>query len=143
MEDNKQRSFTIPLVELVIVVGIFAVVSVILMRMYLSADNLRGRAVTISRETVLCENDFELLKDKLSSMSAEDAAKALGYSPDGGAYVKEVSDTGEDRSDPYVMKMNITKDSADGAPGELYNVTLNIAHGEEENSFSTSIYAKR
>ncbi len=140
MEDNKQRSFTIPLVELVIVVGIFAVVSVILMRMYLSADNLRGRAVTISRETVLCENDFELLKDRLSKMQASDAANDLGYKTEGTAFVKEITDTADDGSDPYVMTMSITED---GSYSGLYNVSLEIVHGEEEHAFSTLIYAKR
>ncbi len=48
--------------ELVLVTGIFAVVSVFLLRIYLTADHLRGEAVAISTATVRAQGVAEAVK---------------------------------------------------------------------------------
>ncbi len=50
--------------ELVLVTGIFAVVSVFLLRIYLTADHLRGEAVAISTATVRAQGVAEAVRDR-------------------------------------------------------------------------------
>ena len=49
---NERGNYRRAILELVLVTGIFAVVSVFLLRIYLTADHLRGEAVAISTATV-------------------------------------------------------------------------------------------
>lgn len=59
--DNHNTSH-LPLVESVIIVAIFAVISVFIMQMYVTADRLQGKSVTISKATMLAENYIEAVK---------------------------------------------------------------------------------
>ena len=59
---DKQSTARLPLVESVIIIAIFAVVSVVIMQMYLSANRLQEKAVNISKATILAENKAEELK---------------------------------------------------------------------------------
>ena len=59
---DKQKTARLPLIESVIIIAIFAVVSVIIMQMYLSADRIQKKAVNISKATILAENRAEELK---------------------------------------------------------------------------------
>ena len=59
---DKQSTSRLPLVESVITIAIFAVVSVVIMQMYLSADRIQKKAVNISKATILAENRVEELK---------------------------------------------------------------------------------
>lgn len=59
---DKQSTARLPLVESVIIIAIFAVVSVVIMQMYLSADRIQKKAVNISKATILAENMAEELK---------------------------------------------------------------------------------
>ncbi|MCR5325030.1 MAG: hypothetical protein K6E85_17370 [Lachnospiraceae bacterium] len=60
---DKQSTARLPLVESVIIIAIFAVVSVVIMQMYLSADRIQKKAVNISKATILAENKAEELKN--------------------------------------------------------------------------------
>lgn len=51
----------LPLVESVIIIAIFALISVAIMRLYVAADKLQGRSVNISKATILAENKAEAL----------------------------------------------------------------------------------
>ena len=50
------------MLEMVLITGMFAIVSVFLIRMYLSADRLQRRAVAVSTATIRCESILEEMK---------------------------------------------------------------------------------
>jgi len=70
--EEKTRSFRGTLLEIVIVVGVFAVISVYILRMFLAADFLQGEAVNTSKAAVLTESVAEVWKGAAST-TAEDA----------------------------------------------------------------------
>ena len=59
---DNSAAVRLPLVESVIIIAIFALVSVAIMKLYVSADKLQGRSVNISKATILAENRIEALK---------------------------------------------------------------------------------
>lgn len=59
---NERGNYRRAILELVLVTGIFAVVSVFLLRIYLTADHLRGEAVAISTATVRAQGVAEAVK---------------------------------------------------------------------------------
>ncbi|MCR5331871.1 MAG: hypothetical protein K6E62_11910 [Lachnospiraceae bacterium] len=60
---DKQSTARLPLVESVIIIAIFAVVSVVIMQMYLSANRIQKKAVNISKATILAENRAEGIRN--------------------------------------------------------------------------------
>ena len=59
---DKQSTARLPLVESVIIIAIFSIVSVVIMQMYISANKLQTRAVNISKAMILAENRAEEIK---------------------------------------------------------------------------------
>lgn len=59
--DNHNTSH-LPLIESVIIIAIFAIVSVFIMQLYVAADRLQGKSVNISKATILAENTVEKIK---------------------------------------------------------------------------------
>lgn len=59
---NRTNSAKLPLVEAVIIIALFAVISVALMSMYVSADRLRKKAVNTSEAMLCAENIAEKIK---------------------------------------------------------------------------------
>lgn len=59
--DNHNTSH-LPLIESVIIIAIFAVVSVFIMQLYVAADRLQGKSVNVSKATILAENTVEKIK---------------------------------------------------------------------------------
>lgn len=60
--EEKSNSFRAPLLELVIIIGFFAIVSVYLLRMFMAADSLQGRAVATTKALVRAESLAESIK---------------------------------------------------------------------------------
>lgn len=69
------RSAKMPMLEIVITIGIFAVVSVFILELFLSANTLQNRAKDKSKAIVLAETIAETVK---SSETFEGAAEELG-----------------------------------------------------------------
>lgn len=65
------------LLELIIVIGFFAVISVFLLKMFVSADSTRKEALRLSKATVLVESAFEVVS---RYDNVEEAFNVLGYS---------------------------------------------------------------
>ena len=73
--DKKQITFRMPMIELLIIVGVFAIVSVLIVRMFISTDRLQAKAVNISSSVMEVESIAELLK---GSKSSEDLFQQIG-----------------------------------------------------------------
>lgn len=138
MEDNKKRVFTMPLLELVLVIGIFVVVSVILMKMFLSADQLRGSAVVLSEQTILAENDIEQLKDKTRSMGFDAAVAEMGYEKNGDSYVRTEHREDTEKDSEYKLELSTSQETI--ATGIIMDVTVTVSCAGTSESLSTSIY---
>lgn len=70
----KSRSAKMPMLEIIITIGIFAVVSVFILELFLSANTLQSRAKDKSKAIVLAESIAETVK---SSTTFEEAVKEL------------------------------------------------------------------
>lgn len=70
----KSRSAKMPMLEIIITIGIFAVVSVFILELFLSANTLQSRAKDKSKAIVLAESIAETVK---SSKTFEEAVKEL------------------------------------------------------------------
>ncbi len=82
--EAKNRSFRMPLIEIIIVVAVFVVISVLLLRLYVAADSLQGSAENISRAGILAQSTAEVVKN---SDSIDDIVEALKLTKsDNGAY---------------------------------------------------------
>lgn len=72
--DNHNTSH-LPLIESVIIIAIFAVVSVFIMQLYVAADRLQDKSVNISKAMILAENAVEEYKAdaiRINSIAAGD-----------------------------------------------------------------------
>ena len=69
--NKKQNSFRAPLLELVIIIGIFAIVSVYLLKMFMASDKLRGNAVTTTKSVLLAQSVADYMKGCDSDQIAE------------------------------------------------------------------------
>lgn len=70
--DNHNTSH-LPLIESVIIIAIFAVVSVFIMQLYVAADRLQGKSVNVSKATILAENTVEQIKAGELQLDPSDA----------------------------------------------------------------------
>ena len=68
MEKEKVHghSFRIPMIELVIVIGVFAVISIFLVRMFLGTNRLMNHATDISHAVISAESVAEQIKNTAS-----------------------------------------------------------------------------
>lgn len=85
MAGEKNGSFRRTMLELVLVTGIFAVVSVFLLRFYLTANRLQEKAVAISSSLVRAESLAETVK----AYGIEYAVERFGLRPQGNGYLAE------------------------------------------------------
>lgn len=109
-KELETRSAKMPMLEIIITIGIFAVVSVFIMELFLSANTLQNRAKDKSKAIILAETIAETVK---SSKDFEEATEELGLKKtvgritqkDGENYqVSEIdkSDDGKDSIDIYI-----------------------------------------
>jgi hypothetical protein len=75
--DVTSRSFRISFIEMVIVIGVFALISILVFRLFLAADSLQKDAVNTSEALIKAETIAEVLK---GSNSFEDELLELGLS---------------------------------------------------------------
>jgi hypothetical protein len=73
--NKKQNSFRAPLLELVIIIGIFAIVSVYLLKMFMASDKLRGNAVNTTKSVLLAQSVADFIKGCDSDQIAEILSK--------------------------------------------------------------------
>lgn len=103
--NEKTKSFRMPLLEIVIVVAVFAVVSVFIMKLYMSADRLQRESENVSRAVIEVQNTAELIR---GAETFEEALTVTG--------LEKVSDiteyaetfTSADNGNYTVKKGNIT-----------------------------------
>lgn len=62
--EKKQNSFRLPMIEIVIILGVFAVISVLIAKMFVSTDQIRSKAENISRAVLETESIAEILKGR-------------------------------------------------------------------------------
>ena len=127
---DKQKTARLPLIESVIIIAIFAVVSVIIMQMYLSADRIQKKAVNISKATILAENRAEELKSGSKDYSTR------FYDNDW----KEIpgNDAGSEKTAAFKMTSAVTEEAdAIGAAMTVFRITVTDKSGEELISLDT------
>ena len=127
---DKQKTARLPLIESVIIIAIFAVVSVIIMQMYLSADRIQKKAVNISKATILAENRAEELKSGSKDYSTR------FYDNDW----KEIpgNEAGSEKTAAFKMTSAVTEEAdAIGAAMTVFRITVTDKSGEELISLDT------
>lgn len=72
------RSSGMPMLELVITIGVFLIVSVFVIQLFLAGDNLRSRAKDVSKAVILSERIAETIK---GTENMEKATEMLGLQP--------------------------------------------------------------
>lgn len=126
---DKQSSARLPLMESVIIVSIFAIVSVTIMQMYVSADRIQGRAVAVSKAMILAENVAEGMhsEGKIPELgiSLEDAAELAGTTVSV-LYDKSWNVTGDDPD--YVLSFTPTVQQGD--TGVLVEADIRVAEAD-------------
>lgn len=122
MSEKGKSTFNMPMAELVIIVGIFAVISVFLMRLYMSADSLQSSAVDISRATIIAQTAAEELKNGTREGMIGDAAEMLGYTQEGDVFVTEMNG--------YKITLKFEEQIFDA--GILCKGELSVYSGDEE-----------
>lgn len=79
MAKERNGNYRRTILELVFITGIFAVISVFLLKLYLTADRLQGKAAAVSSATVRAE-------------SLAETVKALGVQKAAGQFQMEIKD---------------------------------------------------
>jgi type II secretory pathway pseudopilin PulG len=74
-EKNRLHSFRMPMIELILVIGIFAVISVFLVQMFMGTNRLQSKATDISKALIQAETVAEQIKN---SASIGETAKVFG-----------------------------------------------------------------
>lgn len=62
--EKKQNSFRLPMIEMIIILGTFVVVSVLIMKMFVATERIRTKAENISRAVLETESIAEILKGR-------------------------------------------------------------------------------
>ena len=130
---DKQSTARLPLVESVIIIAIFAVVSVVIMQMYLSADRIQKKAVNISKATIIAENKAEELKAGSSDLDTryydDDWRDITANGGDSSkAAFKMTCDTVEDISEIYGLL-------------RVFRITVTDKNGEELISLDADYFS--
>ena len=126
----KSRSAKMPMLEIIITIGIFAVVSVFILELFLSANTLQSRAKDKSKAIVLAESIAETVK---SSKTFEEAVKELDLKQTVGEITQ-----GKDGS----IQINIT-DNSDGEKNTMIVYTCHFDENwmttKEEDTYSVIV----
>lgn len=122
---DKQSTARLPLIESVIIIAIFAVVSVVIMQMYISADRLQKKAVNISKAVILAENTAEEIR------SGKTGVITVNYDSEW-----NVTDT----KASFILKTAVDED-IDGPGGSMtvYSIVIVDSNGEELVHLKTGV----
>ncbi len=140
---NTNTSVRLPLIEAVIIIAIFAAVSTAIMQLYVAADRLQGRAVSISRATICAENTAELIR---AAADKNDAVRLAGLVSGGdyGTYIcgydEEWNAVSEEPE--YIMKVSFVEEA--GSSGVLLGADILITDndGYELMQINTAAYKR-
>ena len=130
----------LPLVESVIIIAIFALISVAIMRLYVAADKLQGRSVNISKATIMAENKVERLAAGVETVGGYKPGDKDYETPVSEYFDKECKSFGHDDAF-FVMTTKITGVKS-GAAGALPDVKITVAVVDKEElaHIETSYY---
>ncbi len=87
---NSSKTSSMPMLELIIIIGIFAITSTFILQMFLTANTVEQKARDKSKAALIAENITETIK---SSNSFQETIKSLGFS-NGTGMVEEDADGG-------------------------------------------------
>lgn len=119
MAKGSNGNYRRTMLELVFITGIFAIVSVFLVRFYLTADRLQGKAVAVNSATIKAESLAETIK-------AEGLQQA----------VQRFQMTEEDGL--YIMRFDKSWNAV--SAGEKYQIILQ-AENAQDGLFAATVYA--
>ena len=132
----------LPLVESVIIIAIFALISVAIMRLYVAADKLQGRSVNISKAAIMAENRAEELAAGAGGIQGYDPRAKGGVlpSPESGYYDKSWNPCSE--TDAYFVMTTEVTGAEDGETGKLTDIriTVEVIGKEQLAQLETSYY---
>jgi hypothetical protein len=132
MQKNEfKRSLHGIMIEIVLVFGVFAIVSVIIVRMFFYADNFSKTAVDISQAVIQAESTAEILK---GSASFEKAVNSMGmqllnsqnniYGMNFNLNWKKTSEEGD-----FVLRVKITSENQ--LSGIIENASVSVFNKAE------------
>lgn len=85
---NSAKTSSMPMLEVIIIIGIFAISSIFILQMFLTANTVELKAKDKSKSVIVAENITETIK---GSSSFQEAMKTLGFTSASGL-VKEKAD---------------------------------------------------
>ena len=130
----------LPLVESVIIIAIFALISVAIMRLYVAADKLQGRSVNISKATIMAENKIEKLTAGVETIGSYKPGDK-DYEPISSEYYdKEWKSCAKD--DAFFVMTTEIMGVQSGETGALTDVKVTVAVVDKEQlaQIETSYY---
>lgn len=110
--------------ELVIVIGIFAIISVYLLKMFMTADRLRGKAVATSKGLVRAESVAEYIKGS-SEGTLADLKKAVctefGAVEENGVLVIRYNKSWDvtDKTGEFLLCVKLEENGSSGYKGNI------------------------
>lgn len=127
---DKESTARLPLIESVIIIAVFAIVSVAILRLYLASDRIQQRAVNVSKATILAENEMEELM-----------CGAAGSVSSVRRFDSEWNETGDETEAAFTVTAGVT-DSEQGTAGTLEKVYVLVtaADNEELARIESSVY---
>ena len=133
-QTGQSNSFRAPLLELVIVIGIFAVISVYILKMFMAADRLRGQAVATSKALVRAESVAEFIRSGGTSVSEiiKSVCDEFGATDENGTAVIGYNKSWEktDKKAEYMLKVTIGG-NADGT----YSGEVSVVSGKDDTEY--------
>ncbi|MDE7424570.1 MAG: hypothetical protein K2N51_12935 [Lachnospiraceae bacterium] len=126
----ESRSAKMPMLEIIITIGIFAVASVFILELFLSANTLQNRAKDQSKAVVLAETIAETVK---SCKVFEEAADGLGLE-------KTVARITQQKNGSYeISKIDEPEDMKDGIAVYTGHFDENWKAVKEEDTYSVIV----
>ena len=139
-KEGRNRSLRMSLMELSIMIAMFAVVSVLLTQMYVKADHLQGTSTQISKSIVLCETIAETIK---GSDSFEAAMQQLGLQSlnNNTSYLKQYDGNWASAEERVVFQISVTPIWESVSNGK--KLTATVTAQKEESQELCSLTVKR
>lgn len=102
---NRSHASGMPMLEMVITIGIFTIISAFVLKLFVSADSLKTRAAETGKAVMCAENAAEAIK---GSKSIDEAALLLGLREKDGGYVGYYNSKWEvvESADSYSLIIN-------------------------------------
>lgn len=134
-QEQQKGSFNMPMVELILVIGIFTIVSVLLLRMYFSANHLQKEAADFSRAVILAESIAEEIKAAESIKEAAKGHPSFQMQEDGTyliSYDKDFKETTEKKANYEICIIETKIQTKTGSLNRVQILAYQISKGKEE-----------